>query len=123
MLDARLSRVKTMLAHLADADREHAVFGSSSHRYILHPPLTEAKVAAFERAHAIRLPEDYRAFVTRLGNGGAGPFYGVFRLGEMDGGIKQRRWKTGAIVGRPGHPFPHVEPWNWPADRIMALHD
>jgi hypothetical protein len=89
MLDARISRVKTMLAHLADADREHAVFGSSSHGYTLHPPLTEAKIAAFERTHEMRLPDDYRAFVTRLGNGGAGPFYGVFRLGEMDGGARK----------------------------------
>jgi hypothetical protein len=31
--------------------------------------------------HRVTLPKEYRTFLTSLGNGGAGPFYGILRLG------------------------------------------
>ena len=46
----------------------------------LNNPVSEPDVASFEQKHGISLPPDYREFITRVGNGGAGPFYGVFAL-------------------------------------------
>ncbi|HEY6971910.1 MAG TPA: SMI1/KNR4 family protein, partial [Candidatus Angelobacter sp.] len=85
------------------------IFGAQGHNFLLNPPLPESKVAAFEQRHSIVLPADYRYFITRVANGGAGPFYGVFRLGEMD----EKPWREGeGLVGVLSQPFPHREAWN-----------
>ena len=86
------------------------MFGEESHGYELHAPLLETDVAAFENEHVIRLPDDYRQFLTRVGNGGAGPYYGLFQFGEMDQGFDHGPW--GDFVGRLSSPFPHSSPWN-----------
>lgn len=48
-----------------------------------------------------------------VGNGGAGPFYGVFPLGHMDGnGGDLVPWDKFGLVGSLSEPFPHREAWN-----------
>src|SRR5262245_48952774 len=86
------------------------IFGEDSHRYELHKPLLEEEVLGFEGEHGVRLPDDYRQFLTRVGNGGAGPYYGLFRLGEMDDGFDYGPW--GDFVGHLSSPFPHTNAWN-----------
>jgi hypothetical protein len=76
-LDRRIDRIRTALARLAAADVHRTVFGASTHGYALAPPWPEARVDAFERLHRVRLPEEYRRFVTTLGSAGAGPYYGL----------------------------------------------
>jgi len=79
----------------------------------VNPTLSEADVIAFEQEHRVTLPDDFRQFLTSVGNGGAGPFYGVFRLGEMDDGFGYRRWQEGdGVVGNLSQPFPFQEEWN-----------
>ena len=58
--------------------------GSDSHRYKLNEPLSESEVVAFERKHNIRLPEEYRQFLLKLGNGGAGPNHGILPLEQWN---------------------------------------
>jgi hypothetical protein len=41
-------------------------------------------LAAFESTNRIGLPNDYRQFLAMIGNGGAGPFYGLARLNACD---------------------------------------
>ena len=109
LLDTR--RVHNLLAKLAAANA--SAFGAESHRFLLNPPLAEAEVVAFERAHSVSLPEDYRHFLTQIGNGGAGPFYGVFPLGKMDDNFGLRCWhETDGIVGVLSKPFPLDTEWN-----------
>lgn len=86
------------------------VFGEDSHSYELNPTLSEPELTEFENDHGIRLPADYRQFLLRVGNGGAGPYYGLFRLGEMDDGFDFGPW--GVFVGQLSAPFPHTEAWN-----------
>ncbi len=48
----------------------------------LNPTLSESEVAAFEEEHRITLPEEYRAFLLDVGNGGMGPGDGLRTLAE-----------------------------------------
>lgn len=43
----------------------------------MNAPLPAADVEDFEARNGIRLPSAYRAFVTTIGNGGAGPYHGL----------------------------------------------
>jgi hypothetical protein len=89
------------------------VFGSETHGFRVFPPLSEERVRAFEAKHRIVLPLEYRGFLMNIGNGGAGPYYGLFKLGEMDDGFEHKAWtEDGGFVGILSEPFPHTEPWN-----------
>ena len=69
--------------------REEAEIGDYfgwCHRYRLEDPLPETEISAFERQYQVFLPEDYRLFLTQLGNGGAGPYYGIYSLAELEEG-------------------------------------
>lgn len=92
-----------------------SVFGSESHGFNLNDPLNESDVLEFEQAHHIELPVDYRAFITATGNGGAGPFYGVFPLGKRDApfGSDLEEWhENDGFIGILSNPFPHDKDWN-----------
>jgi hypothetical protein len=56
------------------------------HGFRLKPVVSESEVAAFERLHNVRLPPDYRHFITALGSGGAGPSLGGFEQFGMYNG-------------------------------------
>lgn len=100
--------VRGRLQQLAKKDRKRKVFGASVHGYELNPMFDVEIVEAFEVEHGITLPEDYRGFITEIGNGGAGPFYGLFPFGHDDDGP----WRVGVLVGDVGQPFPHTDSWN-----------
>jgi hypothetical protein len=83
------------------------------------------EVLAFERRHAVRLPSDYRHFLTSIGNGGAGPYYGIFPLGEMDatfGGLQPWQERNG-FMGALSEPFLLETEWNdltgFPNDELL----
>jgi hypothetical protein len=78
-----ITELAEMLRRLRAADTGFRVFGSDQHRYQLGPTLSDGELTAFESANRVRLPEDYRRFLAAIGNGGAGPFYGLAPLGTF----------------------------------------
>lgn len=104
---AKLRRLRREATEAVD------VFGSELHGFRTHPRLSEADVGQFEVEHEIFLPREYREYLMRVGNGGAGPAYGLFKLGQMDRNDKHGCWKSGdGFIGTLSSPFPHTEAWN-----------
>jgi hypothetical protein len=104
----------TVLQRLADLDRKdrrRRVFGAASHQYKLNPPMPVSVIEAVEKRHRVPLPDDYRRFITEIGNGGAGPCYGVLPFGKDD---DDRDWDGSGLVGDLSKPFPHTTAWNLP---------
>lgn len=69
-----------MLERLRALDPNLRQFGALDHEYRLGPTLSEKELAAFEMEQGVRLPADYRMFLAQVGNGGAGPYYGLVPL-------------------------------------------
>jgi hypothetical protein len=101
--------VRRTLEELRAADPSFQRFGASTHRYELNPVLKPEAVAAFEANHGIRLPEDYKEFVLTVGNGGAGPYYGIYPL-LLEGNVDHRLRERNHIDLTS--PFPHVAAWD-----------
>jgi hypothetical protein len=111
MQELDTAHIRNALVRLSTA--QPRVFGVDIHGFRLNPPLTEVDVAAFEREHSLRLPHDYRQFLTDIGNGGAGPFYGISPLGEMDDNFGLQNWQENdGVVGVLSEPFPLQDEWN-----------
>ncbi|KAB2352603.1 SMI1/KNR4 family protein [Actinomadura rudentiformis] len=70
----------------------------------LNDPVPPSAVVAFEERNGIRLPDDYRAFITTLGNGGPGPYKG---LEPLDTGVTSHQF-AGEF---PYHPENLSEPF------------
>lgn len=79
-----VSKLRKQLKRAGEKDAERFRFGADSHNYQLEPPASEATIVDFEERLGISLPEGYRDFLLWMGNGGAGPFYGLYSLGEAD---------------------------------------
>ena len=70
--------IVTKLQKLKAQDIAFSIFGANTHKYNFNPILTEDEIFAFEQAYKINLPNEYRQFLMQVGNGGAGPFYGLY---------------------------------------------
>jgi hypothetical protein len=79
-MDSAIDRMRAIAARLDLLDRRRVVFGAARHDHRFQPPLDEPSIAAHEAEWGVRLPAPYRAYLRELGNGGAGPFYGVLPL-------------------------------------------
>ncbi|WP_405853321.1 SMI1/KNR4 family protein [Streptomyces sp. NBC_00090] len=100
---------------MAAGDPERALFGAGTHRYELAPALPEAEIGAFEEEHGIRLPADYRSFVAEVGNGPAGPGYGLMPLTvprpeAVEDWAADGEWQEDRLPGRLATPFPLTDP-------------
>jgi hypothetical protein len=113
------------LSTLRSRDPSFRDFGADYHRYELNAVVPATVIAGFEEKYRVELPADYRDFLLYCGNGGAGPYYGVFPLGLFDGsGDDLEPWHEGnGIAGVLSRPFPHRESWNLPDVRFEPPED
>ncbi len=105
------STVILRLAYLDRKDPRRKIFGANGHDYKLRPTVPISVIELFEERHGISLPHDYRSFIAEIGNGGAGPVYGLLPFGKDD---DDRNWESGGLVGDLSKPFSHTGAWNLP---------
>ena len=81
----QLIRIQQKLVQAKAADKDLEVFGASSHKYHLNPPVSEAEILAFEQKYRLTLPKSYRDFLLTIGDKNAerlekiaGTYYGLF---------------------------------------------
>ncbi len=122
MPNKRIELLCAKIAELAAKDTEMKTFGASTfghgHHYHLNPVLPVADLARFECEYDVRLPKDYSDFLTQIGNGGVGPYYGLYSLAD-------------SISDHPGHkcrdflasPFPLTKFFNPYSDDESASDD
>jgi hypothetical protein len=117
-LHRQIDNIPKMVSRLRRRQRKGVAHDTGGHGYRFLPRLREETVAEFEREHDLELPEDYRYFVTHVGNGGAGPGYGLFPLpiGKRPSSMPQfgsRSLTTGEPyvpgVGDLRQPFPWTQ--------------
>lgn len=75
--NTRKEYILNLLKEAKKADSYFKQFGSSRHKYKLNPVISAESVLKAERKYNFKLPEDYFWFITNVGNGGAGPYYGL----------------------------------------------
>lgn len=83
-IEAQVDRIMEKLGRLRRMDSGCKVFGAKAHRYRLGAPLSKSEISKIERRLGVPLPDEYRLFLMRAGHGGAGPYYGLFRLDGDD---------------------------------------
>ncbi len=74
------NKLVTDLKKLELIDSNKKIFGSKDHMYKLNPTLSENQISEFEKKYGVTLPLDFRLFLKEIGNGGAGPSFGIPQL-------------------------------------------
>ena len=82
--DAHAAYLKDLVKRAGKKDGTREIFGSSKHGYKLNPTVTQEEVRRFEARWHLTLPDEYVFFLTKVGNGGAGPYYGLYSLENLD---------------------------------------
>jgi hypothetical protein len=89
----QIESITSKLAKVRELDLKFQEFGANEHKYYVNPGDSSSAIINFEKEHNVTLPEDYKLFLLKLGNGGkvyknlefpknaAGPGYGIYPLG------------------------------------------
>ncbi len=83
---------------VAQRDPQRRLFGCQLHKYESCRCLAESEVVALESTYGIEVPSEYRVFLTRVGNGGAGPGNGLVALKGPVAPKQSSNRKMGATV-------------------------
>jgi hypothetical protein len=62
------------------------VFGSDKHMFKINPPATLNQIIEHELKYRFNFPAGYRRFILEVGDGGAGPFFGIKQQFTAPGG-------------------------------------
>jgi len=106
----RLEKILEKFNCLKNIDKNHKIFGASSHEYKFEKPLKEEEIIAFETKYNVTIPCEYKLFMMEVGNGGAGPFYGIIPFENcLYSDIDNPNEK---YLLNPSIKFPHNTEWN-----------
>jgi hypothetical protein len=80
-----IQELADLVSTLRQLDTGFQVFGAKrkrdwGHDYMFNPCVDRRDIDVFEQKNGLVLPEDYREFLLCVGNGGAGPYYGIKTL-------------------------------------------
>ncbi|MEV5680538.1 SMI1/KNR4 family protein [Streptomyces sp. NPDC052164] len=122
MIDQQWSGVRRRVGVLGALSGSSRVFGSHGHRWALEDPLAADGLAELEAQIGVRLPDEYRTFLTCVGAGGAGPAYGLFPVRRVQG---RWRWEGDgadlADLSMLARPFPGHGPDPRDRDALLAV--
>jgi hypothetical protein len=102
----QLNRLEEKFQRLKELDAGLSFFGAKEHRYVLNPPVPESVIAEFEGKYGVVIPTEYREFLLYVGDGGAGPYYGLYPLKYT---YEQMGWIEPGDIRKP---FPLDRRWN-----------
>jgi hypothetical protein len=71
------------LEGLKALDAQCQIFGADHHRYQLRPRLLSDEIAGIEARLGVALPIELRSFYQEMGDGGAGPHYGIVSSAQL----------------------------------------
>ena len=101
----RIQGLAAKIKELATKDTEMKTFGASTygtgHHYRMNPVLPAHDLNDFQREHDVQLPRDYADFLTQIGDGGIGPYYGLLSL--SDSVADNPGHKSRAFLASPSH--------------------
>jgi hypothetical protein len=106
----QLQVIASKLSELKRVDTQLKVFGAERHQYELRPVASEQELAAFESQFRIVLPVGYRSFLLQLGNGGAGPYYGLEPF--KNALFRDLDYRDNTDLIDPSMPFAFESHWN-----------
>ena len=78
-----ISEIKALAQKCLRCDPTYKIFGANQHKWKFAEPTDMKKIHDFENDMKISLPEALVRYLTELGDGGAGPDYGIYSLEEM----------------------------------------
>jgi len=76
----QIDRIKSKLKKARRKDKDLTDFGSDLHKYVLNKRISKEALAKLEQENQVKLPEHFALFLTEVGNGGAGPYYGIYEI-------------------------------------------
>lgn len=83
----------------------------------LNPPMPQEKVEAIEAAYGFILPDEYKKFITQIGNGGDIPSL------HEDDPCRFIPFKDTSDLKEAGYDFPLSESWEWDTDFNFSMSD
>lgn len=107
--------VHRRLREMGRTDPHSRRHGSWRHGYQLGPRPAASQVERFEHVYGIELPASYRAFLLEVGDGGAGPCFGMYRHDGSDWNYPRdlpHDHEPGFLAGT----FPHTKQFRINAD-------
>ena len=73
------------LERLRSLDKCHQFFGASGHKYARKEPVSETRIKMVEKSLGAPLPEELRSYYLEVGDGVAGPDYGLCPIADLKG--------------------------------------